>query len=1347
MHMVHIDRLFSQTYPKPKDFIDFQPISFFFKHRVLVIVGEPGLGKTTSFIQASKDEPNAVFIPIGEFLAYSNPSQYKDKVLYLDGLDEQRSKHRGRGVMDALIAQIKLAGASKIRIACRTAEWHSEQDLNALEYSIPGSQIVQLALQPLTKRDWPKLIEGQDTRNFIEGATAHELQVFLSNPGDFMLLYQFYKDMGEWPITRAELMDGACRSLLKELNDEHNEALDEQLNDLTLQKSSEYLATIMMLSNVEGIATNRRTAAKNFPSIHELDGDLFSMRVASRRRLFLPLENERIMPRHRKIAEYLTAKYLTRRVKEGLSLRRLMTLLTGFDGKTAPDLRGVYAWLVTLLAGSAEKIIHHDPYGAIIYGDTSSWTPHTKVVAIKELKKLSLQDPWFRQSDYSTKELGGLADQSTVSSFIEHIVNDDGNSHFLTVLFGALEKSKNINSPDLEQILINYVEDDKNPDHLREDALNAICGISLNLNDILLSILKKIEGKLIKDERQYLLGFLLEYLYPTVITPENITNHLVKPCSGFIGSYYMLLVYRLVEKTPSGCLKVLAQSAIKWKGVSQCFKYKSDFLNSLTLRLLSEFYETAKVEEIYDWLSLNTGEYSNNTFEHTNKEKLRILLNSNEKKLFEVFLHHIDVSTEKENNAFSFKWQFDELTVNSLSQQVFIEESYQYIISSKDEHKLNIVFEIFCIIYFNQGLSNFSFTLEDIEKKSLQHKFFKEILVNRNYCDLKHHEWRLKDAQRKTKLLEKNQRRLKENKKEILLLSGEIKKGNEVELLQHYAKVWLGQYSDVDHKASPIERLSNEVGCENINTLYEGFSNVVYKDVFNSIKDIAESHIDGRVYYRASLLIAAISIISDLKGKNELLLIPDSVIELVFAYHLTRPTEYSVNWFSWLKDNKFNLYKLTIEKFWRIQLNNKSSSLSGLYDFHGDEDIFLAAIEIIPKILIDYNCIHPELLMTMLRNIVGNVEPNILIYLVNNSLKKRHLRKNFTKAMWLSVGFMCDSDSYIEKIHNELLQNPNAKWYIKKLLLSDVFLRRDNDLYTRNAAYRRDVIVLLAPHFSNVIEELDGELRHIGERDEIEAARQIRSLIRTFSDDTTNEATLCLEHLKSNKKLEKWQSEINYVTADHIRKSREARFSYPSTYSVVSTLSNAEPANASDLKALIIDILSELKDEIRNSNTDIYKWFWNKGLDGKASSQHINENASRDVLLELLRGKLKHLDIVAEPESMYVNEKRADIAIYYKHMKLPIEIKRDDHNKIWSAAEEQLEKQYTRDPASEGNGIYLLFWFDGREMAKPPKGIEKPSNAKDLKKAIDMVIPERSLGLIESIVIDVSVPEEKLSKH
>lgn len=92
---------------------------------------------------------------------------------------------------------------------------------------------------------------------------------------------------------------------------------------------------------------------------------------------------------------------------------------------------------------------------------------------------------------------------------------------------------------------------------------------------------------------------------------------------------------------------------------------------------------------------------------------------------------------------------------------------------------------------------------------------------------------------------------------------------------------------------------------------------------------------------------------------------------------------------------------------------------------------------------------------------------------------------------------------------------------------------------------------------------------------------------------------------------------------------------------------------------------------------------------------------------------------------------------------LPVEIKRDDHKKIWEAAKDQLLTLYSRDPASEGNGVYLVFWLDGKGMKKPPNGIKKPTTASELADALRSTVPETSRGLIDVIVIDAAVPEDK----
>jgi hypothetical protein len=59
----------------------------FFKQPAFVVLGDPDSGKTTSFLQAADDEPNAVFVTVRDFLTLST-NRWKGKKIYLDGLDE-----------------------------------------------------------------------------------------------------------------------------------------------------------------------------------------------------------------------------------------------------------------------------------------------------------------------------------------------------------------------------------------------------------------------------------------------------------------------------------------------------------------------------------------------------------------------------------------------------------------------------------------------------------------------------------------------------------------------------------------------------------------------------------------------------------------------------------------------------------------------------------------------------------------------------------------------------------------------------------------------------------------------------------------------------------------------------------------------------------------------------------------------------------------------------------------------------------------------------------------------------------------------------------------------------------
>ena len=92
---------------------------------------------------------------------------------------------------------------------------------------------------------------------------------------------------------------------------------------------------------------------------------------------------------------------------------------------------------------------------------------------------------------------------------------------------------------------------------------------------------------------------------------------------------------------------------------------------------------------------------------------------------------------------------------------------------------------------------------------------------------------------------------------------------------------------------------------------------------------------------------------------------------------------------------------------------------------------------------------------------------------------------------------------------------------------------------------------------------------------------------------------------------------------------------------------------------------------------------------------------------------------------------------------LPIEVKHHYHAELWTAWRTQLDRLYTRDAKAGGLGIYLVLWSGearDRMMPKLPDGINRPTNAADLKIALESLIPEADRHRLRITVVDISGP-------
>ncbi len=178
-------------------------------------------------------------------------------------------------------------------------------------------------------------------------------------------------------------------------------------------------------------------------------------------------------------------------------------------------------------------------------------------------------------------------------------------------------------------------------------------------------------------------------------------------------------------------------------------------------------------------------------------------------------------------------------------------------------------------------------------------------------------------------------------------------------------------------------------------------------------------------------------------------------------------------------------------------------------------------------------------------------------------------------------------------------------------------------------------------------------------------------------------------------------------------------------------MANSKPANAADLWAFTVDRLTQLICEIRHGNTNDYRQYW-------AADIPRLEDECRDTLLSDLKVRLAPAGVLAEPEGRYADERRADIKVMSPPNQIPIEIKCEWHPQVWKAIREQLVGKYGRETASDGYGIFLVFWFTGNLKAAPSDGGQRPKTSKELQRRLVATLPEELRHKIAVLVVDCS---------
>ncbi|MEO5365602.1 MAG: hypothetical protein H7831_04495 [Magnetococcus sp. WYHC-3] len=1377
-----VTRRFSQLGLPPGEPNEPRLLSDFFKEPALVVLGEPGMGKTTCFVQSANVEDDARCMTIRAFLRESNLGDLKKKILYLDALDEQRAgRENGNDILDSIIKRLQECSPSKFRLSCRTADWFGNSDRDELINASPSGSITVIRMEPMTMQQVQELVVARNLEGpaFLEQARQSGIEEWITNPQHLQLVLEATSRGQAWPKTRKELFERACVEFVKEDNEIHRRAtktLPPSGDQLILDAGM--LCALILCADLEGVALEQADEGDKFPCLNNIPGaDLPRLIMVARTKLFRNPAPNRAAYHHRTLAEYLAARFLVRKMAEGLPAERVRCLLTTEGGLVPSDLRGLHAWVATLCYEPYMSLfIGTDPMGLALYGDPASLSSSRKGDLLDGIHKLAQNNPWFRNHHEEDHPLGRLADAALTERF-EWLLRDWRNqsSHMLFTLLDIFRYGKIL--PISEMALREFIADHAIPSHFRAGAATVFtvhCSDSIvGLKDVLLGLDEHAQP----DDNQELRAVLLNALYPSCLSPEELQGLLPPPLPSHFGSYSRFLRRGLMEKTPDAQLPKLMNALVHTRRLHGGKHDSSPDWQSLVGRALTRALELhgeqVPVGTLYSWLSLGTNEYGSTLLESVSgdpRATIRSWLDARPgivKKLFQPLMQTtLPINLENESIIFFGCMQLEWPSVPAWFPEWCLE------LACEDQwHEISTaLFRIGIAQLFRQPIAPpypidraFSF----VERYPEFISNLKPLLSSRlsdGYLNSLH-----RNVDNITRMEAAKQKNITDLSDRI----DGIRNGTDLGALVYLAKIYLIKQSDTTNELPPRGRLRKATSEEIAHAAEEGFVQCLTNPSLPTPEQIGQACAINSEYRIGWPVLAAMDLpsnrVADAGNDNMVAYSAAMAFQLAMEYSSKLPA-----WFTALIRNFPDLAAKALIDLWQPQVQAGKSYIQGLGPLEIENDFSeMAARVAIP-------------LLKGNRNLQsGPLECLLIAALKRGDLQE--LRKLFDEVMGdcnnQPVG--CPRRATGD---NEVQGAVSPQWVALAVLLGWIDWRQDEtdpakalaDLLGWCDWPQIDITTAKDDRFANKFFKFIFDLihgRHHVERrptgkhlpvalihalvailgkiypprvyglgvevvtEEMTYGERIDTLITQLSEGISKDASDALQSLIDNNELSQWVSYLRYALSQQRQVVANKTFKPLELHDVFNAINGGAPASARDLRAMVVEQIRSIAGELRGGNTDGYKVFWNLGSYGRTTDP-IPEEDGRDRLLEMLRNRLSLVDIHADPEGHYANDSRADIKVSFKNWNLPIEIKRDNNEQLWIALNDQLINKYVQDPGAGKHGIYLVFWYGehGKGLKEPPQnsGISSPSTCHDLEVSLQKYIRPEYRDSVCVMVVDVS---------
>ena len=1314
-----------------------------------VLLADPGAGKTTAF-KAEAWATGSRYLTARDFVVLQPVATGIDTVWFIDALDEMRADAATwNGPLDAIRQGLVALGCPRFRLACREADWIGATDTEALRAVAPAGDLAELRLEPLNSdetltllRLWPDRVP--DAQAFWQQAQQLNLTPLLANPLLLELLVDAVRG-ADWPETRRETYQLACERLASEHNPGHRAAKRGSAppRDELLAEAGLWCAALL-LAGAEAItldATCSQTTA-------DIPTDAIASRLALpppstvlASKLFLS-DGERRLPRHRSVAEYLAAQAVARRVAGGLPISRVLALMGGFDGGIVEPLRGLHAWLAVHCPSERALLIDRDPLGLVLYGDVRHFETREKRQILAALAREAQRFAGFRRGDWAAHPFGALGSTDMGSTFKDVLGSPDRSPAHQALVDCVLDAVRyGDRLPALKPLLEAVLRDSSWLDGVRGAALQAWLAQSQADLAPARAWLDDIAAGAIEDPRGGFCVQLLDALYPKHLGPDEVMRYFrVSSAGNWSFTCRRFWDNDLLIRTPPSLHAVLADKLASLpmdrSNLNGVFGLSS-IIGKIMTAALEAAGEHAGGPRLDSWLRAGLDEHGFVALKGPDGDGVRSWMSAHPAVQKSVFAYAASQVLPDPSTGQRHYWPCEQLLFQAQRPTDWFNWLLEIAAGTEDAAFARYCFDSAAHAALNPSF-NFNITMGDVEiwvdtnsRRWPDAATWQELawtLPPDHYQG--QHQQRERDHA--AKALATRERRWDE----LLPQVDAIQSGTApVGLMHQLALAYRGQFSDI-YGDTPQARLQDYLGgsADVVRGAVDGLKACLRRIDLPTVADILKLGFAQREHFIRSACLVGAELAFD-ESPAVALAWDDELSRRLVAFWLTDGTGEQPRWYASLAQQRPILVAGVLGVYAAQHLRNRpDQSVPGLWTLSQSDDPQSLARAVVPGLLRRFPA---RANAGQLRQLNHDLLPAAVRHLCRTELAALATGRLGLKSLdagqriaWLVATLVMDPAARSRELLDFIGGSQTRALQLSAALVAQRGSGAEVPAWP--AATLASLIQLLAPHSSP-----DYPTGPCWVGDTEQRRDLIHGFIRQLSAVHDEPAAAALADLKVMPLLKPWAMALDSARAEQTRSRRAARFGHATARAVALTLSNLEPANASDLAALVCDHLQALGSHLRGDETNSIGLFWR---DDRYTPKI--ENDCRDVLLGLLRPRLLRLSVQTEKEASAANDSRADLRastiVDGCRVVVPIEIKKEDHRAVWTAWRDQLDGRYTTDPAAQGIGIYCVLWF-GRKLPAHPEGL-KPRSAAEMAGAMRALIPEIDRVRLTVVVLDLSQP-------